>query len=57
VTEAAVQAFLDAGFSRGNVLDVVMGVTMKTLSNYANHVMQTPVDDVFAGERWEAAQP
>jgi uncharacterized peroxidase-related enzyme len=57
VTEAAVQAFLDAGFSRGNVLDVVMGVTMKTLSNYANHLMQTPVDDVFADERWEATQP
>jgi len=35
---------------------VVMGVTMKTLSNYANHVMQTPVDAAFADERWEAVQ-
>ncbi len=56
VDEPAVQAFLDAGFSRANVLDVVMGVTMKTLSNYANHLMQTPVDAAFADERWEAAQ-
>lgn len=52
--DAAVQAFLDAGYSRANVLDVILGVTMKTLSNYANHLLQTPVDDAFASERWEA---
>jgi hypothetical protein len=51
--DATVQAFLDAGYNRANVLDVIMGVTMKTLSNYANHLLQTPVDAAFAAERWE----
>ena len=48
---ATVQAFLDAGYSRAHVLDVLVGVTMKTLSNYANHLLHTPVDDAFAAER------
>jgi uncharacterized peroxidase-related enzyme len=51
--DAAVQAFLDAGYSRANVLDVIMGVTMKTLSNYANHLLQTPLDAAFEAECWE----
>lgn len=51
--DAAVQAFLDAGYSRANVLDVIMGVTMKTLSNYANHLLLTPLDAAFEAERWE----
>ena len=50
---ATVQAFLDAGYSRAHVLDVLVGVTMKTLSNYANHLLHTPVDDAFAAERWQ----
>lgn len=46
-------AFLAAGYSPRQALDVVLGVSMKTLSNYANHLMQTPVDAAFASERWE----
>jgi len=46
-------AFLAAGYSPRQALDVVLGVSMKTLSNYANHLLQTPVDQAFAGERWE----
>lgn len=49
-----VDAFLSAGYTKANVLDVILGVAMKTLSNYANHVVQTPLNDVFAAERWEA---
>lgn len=51
--DAAVQAFLDAGYSRANVLDVVLGVSMKTLSNYANHLLHTPLDEAFTAERWQ----
>ncbi len=45
--------FLAAGFDRQQVLDVLLGVAMKTLSNYSNHVLQTPVDEAFEAERWE----
>lgn len=54
VNEGDVRAFLDAGFTRQQALDVVLGVSMKTLSNYANHLLKTPLDQAFAAERWEA---
>ena len=52
--EDDVQAFLAAGFGRAQVLDVVLGVAFKTLSNYANHLIRTPVDAAFAATEWKA---
>jgi len=46
--------FIDAGYSLAQVLDVVLGVTMKTLSNYANHIMHTPLDVQFQAQAWDA---
>ena len=48
-----VQAFLAAGFGQQQVLEVVLGVTQKTLSNYANHLAGTPVDAAFAQFTWK----
>lgn len=54
VEPAQIETFLKAGYTKANVLDVVLGVAMKTLSNYANHIIKTPVNEAFAGERWQA---
>lgn len=48
----AVNAFLDAGFTRANVLEVLTGIAMKTLSNYTNHLADTPLDPPFESRRW-----
>ncbi len=53
VEDAEVQAFLDAGYTRGQVLEVVLGVAFKTLSNYANHMTDTPRDAAFEATAWE----
>ncbi|MCV6622680.1 MAG: carboxymuconolactone decarboxylase family protein [Cellvibrionaceae bacterium] len=42
--DAQVQAFLDAGYNKENIMDVIIGIAHKTVSNYANHLMQTPLD-------------
>jgi uncharacterized peroxidase-related enzyme len=42
VGDAAVDAFLAAGFTRANVLDVVTIAATKTISNYTNHITHTP---------------
>ncbi len=55
VNETAVDAFIAAGFTKANVLEVVLGVSMKTLSNYANHLLETPLDDAFAADAWQKA--
>ena len=51
-SDADAQAFLNAGYSRAQTLEVVLGVGMKTLSNYTNHLADTPLDEAFANARW-----
>ncbi|MDA3935037.1 MAG: carboxymuconolactone decarboxylase family protein [Gammaproteobacteria bacterium] len=55
VADSDIKAFLDAGFDRRNVLDVMLGVAHKTLSNYTNHITHTPVDDAFKKFAWQSA--
>ncbi|MEY6433650.1 carboxymuconolactone decarboxylase family protein [Thioalkalicoccus limnaeus] len=42
--EHQIDAFLDAGFTHENLLDVITGIALVTLSSYANHVSATPID-------------
>lgn len=46
--------FFGAGYTKQHALEVILGVAMKTVSNYANHLTDTPVDAAFANEAWEA---
>lgn len=57
VGDASLARFETAGFTRGQVLEVVLGVSIKTLTNYANHIANPPVNDQFKGflPRWAAA--
>ncbi|RKT55277.1 carboxymuconolactone decarboxylase family protein [Saccharothrix australiensis] len=54
VGEEQVARFLAAGYTRRHVLDVVLGVGMKTLSNYTNHIAHTPLDPAWADQEWTA---
>lgn len=47
VSDADTRAFLDAGFTRGQVYEVLLGVAIKTLTNYANHVAKPEVNQQF----------
>lgn len=48
-----VRAFLQAGYAEQQVLEVILAIAVKTLSNYANHVFHTPLDPMFASRKWE----
>ncbi|MGM0534546.1 MAG: carboxymuconolactone decarboxylase family protein [Pseudomonadota bacterium] len=50
--EADVKAFLDAGFKEQQVLQIVLALAVKTLSNYANHVNHPAIDEAFAAHAW-----
>ena len=54
VAEADVKAFLAAGFTQRNVLDILLGLAQKVMSNYVNHLAATPVDAPFAAHAWTA---
>ena len=53
VNAADVEAFLAAGYEKRHILEVVLGVAQKTMSNYTNHLAQTPIDAPFAKFAWE----
>ena len=53
VSGGDVDAFLKAGFTKRNVMDVIVGVSQKVMSNYLNHIAETPVDDAFGDFAWE----
>lgn len=49
-----VSAFLAAGYDGGSILAVITAVALKTISNYANHIAETPLDDAFKSQAWSA---
>lgn len=51
------QTFFDAGYTKANVFDVILVVAMKTITNYANHITDVPLDDAFSDYQWEADSP
>lgn len=48
-----VRAFIDAGYQPAQVLEVLVGITLKILSNYTNHLCEIPLDDAFKNRAWE----
>ena len=48
-----VQAFLHAGYTQQQILEVIVGMSYKVISNYTNHIADTPVDAAFKKFAWE----
>lgn len=55
-SEAETSAFLAAGYTQQNILEVVLGTSLKVMSNYTNHVAETPLDDAFSPNKWDESQ-
>lgn len=47
--------FRAAGYTDGQVLQIILAIGVKTLSNYANHVCGTEIDGAFAKRSWSRA--
>jgi alkylhydroperoxidase family enzyme len=48
--------FYDAGYAQQQVLEVILGVSQKVMSNYVNHIAKTPVDEPFKKFAWAKSQ-
>jgi len=53
--EQTIDAFLAAGYTAPQVLEVLVGIALKTISNYLDHINPTEIDAPFAAEREPAA--
>jgi uncharacterized peroxidase-related enzyme len=45
--QATIGSFLAAGYGEAQLLEILVGIALKTVSNYANHLARTPVDEAF----------
>jgi len=52
VPEQDLADFQVAGYDQRHVLEVLTILAQKTLSNYYNHIAQTPLDDMFMSQQW-----
>lgn len=53
-TKEDVEMFLQAGYTEHHILYIILALSIKTISNYANHIFHTPVDTVFKAREWSA---
>ncbi|WP_286232695.1 carboxymuconolactone decarboxylase family protein [Thalassotalea sediminis] len=52
VTEDQLSTFYAAGYGQKQVLEVILGVSQKVISNYVNHIAKTEVDPLFEDYAW-----
>ena len=48
--DKTIQKFLAAGYNNEQVMELLLGIALKTISNYLDHISPTPLDHAFAGE-------
>ena len=52
VAEEELVAFYKAGYEKRHVLEIILGLSQKVISNYVNHIAKTPVEKIFEKYTW-----
>jgi alkylhydroperoxidase family enzyme len=52
VSQEDLNAFYAAGYSEQQVLEIILGLSQKVISNYTNHIANTPIDKVAEKFAW-----
>jgi AhpD family alkylhydroperoxidase len=53
-SDADVQEFLMADYTEKQILAIILAISVKTISNYSNHIFNTKVDTMFKAREWSA---
>ncbi|MGJ8735635.1 carboxymuconolactone decarboxylase family protein [Zobellia laminariae] len=53
ISEEDIQTFYEAGYEKRQLLEIVLGLSQKVISNYVNHIAETPVDAPFQKFAWK----
>jgi uncharacterized peroxidase-related enzyme len=48
--EETIQNFIAAGYRKEQVMELLLGIGLKTISNYLDHISPAPIDQAFAAE-------
>jgi len=52
-TKKNVEEFLAAGYTETHILGVILAISVKTISNYTNHLAHTEIDEAFMSQTWK----
>lgn len=52
ISSGQMEEFFAAGYTHRAVLDVILGLSQKIMSNYINHVAETPLDEPVRPLAW-----
>jgi AhpD family alkylhydroperoxidase len=50
--QADVEAFLSSGYTENHILEIILAISVKTISNYTNHLFHTELDNKFTTHKW-----
>lgn len=53
ITDGQLDAFMSHGYQEKHALAVILGIAIKTMSNFTNSIAQTPLDKEMEPFRWE----
>lgn len=54
LSQEVLNNFFEAGYTQRHLLDIILGVSQKVISNYVNHIAETPLDKGFQKYDWKA---
>ncbi|MBH0073739.1 carboxymuconolactone decarboxylase family protein [Pseudoalteromonas sp. NZS127] len=47
ISDEQIEKFFAAGYGKQQLLEIIVGLSQKVMSNYTNHLADTPVDEPF----------
>lgn len=53
LSEGEIETFYAAGYGERQLLEIVLGLSQKVISNYTNHLAETPIDPPFQQFSWK----
>jgi len=53
LTVGQMERFFAVGYGKRQLLEIVLGLSQKVISNYTNHLAKTPIDASFAEFSWQ----
>lgn len=56
VSEETTQAFFEAGFTKAQVLEVILGIATETMASYTDRVAGVPMDEQFRARAWRTSE-
>jgi len=47
ISNEQIETFFAAGYGKQQLLEIILGLSQKVMSNYTNHLAETPIDEAF----------